>query len=1641
MTEQNKLTEQLEKEAERILRAENLKKEVEAQEEEIYSSQEKIKLIPTPRFSDAKAVGTLLPKNMANETVTNLSVLAQEFDFIEFLKEKLGYSSRIKVVQSFASEQVDALVLAIKSFEKNNAFILGDMAGIGKGRVCAGVIRYAYQQGIIPVFMTQKPYLLNDIYRDIKDIDGLGDNDKGQKESPRPFVMHNEGVIVDREGNPIPTNQLYKTTYKNGEAIYRFVDDIKPYSINVLADEMSDEIERTGEVKLSKDFNCVMFPYSVISQSRSAARKRFLNNIAPNTILIFDESHNAASANMSSNILRNGLPLVEASKAVLFSSATYAKNPSVFNLYVVKTALRSAVPSLESISDALKIGGENVSEYIASGLVKEGQMIRRVRSFGDCKKITEFVGKLRSVDAFDENIYSDLPNDTQRAFYDEAIGYFKELRDFSKSEMTEQAVKTAVYRAVDDLGKEVANKDAYELCLKGPADKLKDLRETFIKENKGKYILNFDSDSISHYKATFRENLFLAIKGKFTADKIIECLNTPVQYKNLDGTQHFAPMKPIIAIANTGETIFDELRYDIGQEVQNDFSEYIKAIYNKLFVGNFTLRKVDKNIFETKASLTAGGIDFELIRGDYKVEMDDFFDNGVKITAIQNKLNNYKSDLPFSFIDYIRDAIENTERSRVYFGSNNAPLYGEASSKFYRLAEGTSRKFMMKRDENGVLRYQVNDRIKSTTKVFRAFNSGAIDVMLINVVASTGGSAQSSPSEGPDTRPRNMFVVQFEPDINIEVQKRGRINRTGQLNNPTYTYIISQIPSELRKYLMFRKKLRKLDANTSADQTASSSEAEIKDANGEVIEDIFNHYGFEVFIDDFIKLPNNDAYNKIFEDLTFRSKKVSADAEAEQDEINVEHFNAFVRELELYPAGTVLSDPTSPNQEFFFNEMNKKYIEKKNFLLARQEFQAELDTQDYKASLKQRVVIQLNSGSTVFSLPLFLADYYTLDSKKPLSKDKVEAKMNELAVWEGQALQPMEAYSKLLEDFLIESKKYKDYIKQEAENLSQPSRDEFAKDQDGQDSYDRAMYMFQAKKNAKINRESEDVELIKRMLIYFKPDTKIIYGYGGIGKFLGYKIVSSSTRFKYTKGSIQFVFAFLQSPLLVLKLSSNLEDLLAIKDMSTPYFSGQLAAIAKNDADRIDDWRPVLNRRIIRRFFAGNILSGIVEATKQKKEGKFNTWVLTRFKNYDGSINTAIELKFDKELPKNVEIQEENLNLSVSSKNSNIYDYITKMLISLGYKFTVTDTYGYYRITYQDIYPIWNIETDKICDRAICIVKRRVNMYDANEKKYKDIDIIQFEIIQSYILTELKQSRQKIEKARKVGEKMYNNLYYDQQFQDMFEDHLISKDPEKRIINYGFMLYKDPKGKRDYSSKHNELKTYIKTYQFLQSDVNNINMFLSELYNRYDISFNFRSDVAGYYNIKSDTDQYTESKKEDSLVYPIGEYQYRFIRSVSQSVIDAIPNVISKTDEGAYGGVVTKQPLVPTVLPSYEMKPYKFDNEIYVKLTLSVLDEAEKAQFIKELEDLADVQNADAYEIGEFIKSFLVKRTVGTIYFYGDLRISDYGKIFQEYALKQDLTKLILDEEEEAYVIPKQAKSEVNLDDAESFIIKLWSLI
>ncbi len=51
-----------------------------------------IKYIKTPNFTDCGSANSQLPIGFANEAITFLSKLRSEFDFVDFIKEKLKYN-------------------------------------------------------------------------------------------------------------------------------------------------------------------------------------------------------------------------------------------------------------------------------------------------------------------------------------------------------------------------------------------------------------------------------------------------------------------------------------------------------------------------------------------------------------------------------------------------------------------------------------------------------------------------------------------------------------------------------------------------------------------------------------------------------------------------------------------------------------------------------------------------------------------------------------------------------------------------------------------------------------------------------------------------------------------------------------------------------------------------------------------------------------------------------------------------------------------------------------------------------------------------------------------------------------------------------------------------------------------------------------------------------------------------------------------------------------------------------------------------------------------------------------------------------------------------------------------------------------
>ena len=317
----------------------------------------------------------------------------------------------------------------------------------------------------------------------------------------------------------------------------------------------------------------------------------------------------------------------------------------------------------------------------------------------------------------------------------------------------------------------------------------------------------------------------------------------------------------------------------------------------------------------------------KVVDGDIVIQDEDFPDNGVAYHKIKDEIFDIHLDIPLSPIDYIINKIENTARP-VWDN------YGDGSPNF-TVGEVTGRKFTLVKQPNGKFKLESNKKPKNKGETFKKFNSGFYDVLLINESGSTGEDAHSS-SKFADQRPRVMIIHQVELDVNTEVQKRGRINRTGMVNFPTYIYAVSRIPSEIRRLLMLVRKLRSLDANTTANQKQSAKLSALKDSFGNEIEDVINKYGDEV-LNEFISDVANESY----------AKYMPKDEQGKLAELsNSFIIEVFVRNLELS-----LSD----EQEYFYNTINALYIQKKENLGA--DFDLETNIVDLKASIKTRVLV------------------------------------------------------------------------------------------------------------------------------------------------------------------------------------------------------------------------------------------------------------------------------------------------------------------------------------------------------------------------------------------------------------------------------------------------------------------------------------------------------------------------------------------------------------------------------------------------------------------------------------------------------------------------------------------------------------
>ncbi len=140
--------------------------------------------------------------------------------------------------------------------------------------------------------------------------------------------------------------------------------------------------------------------------------------------------------------------------------------------------------------------------------------------------------------------------------------------------------------------------------------------------------------------------------------------------------------------------------------------------------------------------------------------------------------------------------------------------------------ELSGRKMELHQRGDRLVATQIQERPKP--RIVKDFVTGETDALLLTRAGSTGISLHAG-EKFPDQRQRVMIELQSAADVNVRVQFFGRVNRKGQTSSPEIETLSSGLIGEARPIAMQNAKLRKLSANTTANQDNASLDRTVPD--------------------------------------------------------------------------------------------------------------------------------------------------------------------------------------------------------------------------------------------------------------------------------------------------------------------------------------------------------------------------------------------------------------------------------------------------------------------------------------------------------------------------------------------------------------------------------------------------------------------------------------------------------------------------------------------------------------------------------------------------------------------------------------------------------------------------------------------
>lgn len=561
--------------------------------------------------------------------------------------------------------------------------------------------------------------------------------------------------------------------------------------------------------------------------------------------------------------------------------------------------------------------------------------------------------------------------------------------------------------------------------------------------------------------------------------------------------------------------------------------------------------------------------------------------------------------------DFIREST-----SDIFISPLDA-IIERLNDKGYKVGELTGRNMYVERNDDG--RVVVKRRTdKDKKKMQREFNSGTLDVLILNKSASTGISLHAS-EKFSDQRQRSMIIAQPLSDINDYMQMIGRIDRTGQVHRGYYINLGLPVPAENRFLMMLSTKLKSLNANTTTSQDSESNDVEAPD--------LLNKYGSQVVVE-YLR-DNVEIYEKMGAPLKKGGLGGGSVQASELDEYKPQEDDA--RKVTGYVALL-----TTKEQEEFYDDVVRRYNELIKYLNDTGSNDLKITVMPLRAKTIEKRVSSEGidpDGNNPFARNSFVEKVEMDVLRKPMKSDEIRKVIEQI----NRGASPAEYLESVLETIRNEDEARIAAEEERYEKAKAKAVEDIAKQTDkinGQKKHSDeekrvAIENFIAETNEKVeNKHNDNIvrlnqssdQIMRRLRMfevgksYLVPDNleAMVFDFATPAIFCGYKTKDS----KITASTTLAVFATLDGRRRIEIKLSQIDALRSIDKMTNDNWDAARATT-------LDNWDSQIPSETRKTGFimTGNILQAIADT--QDEYGGYPGQLIS-YTDIDGNVHDGI---------------------------------------------------------------------------------------------------------------------------------------------------------------------------------------------------------------------------------------------------------------------------------------------------------------------------------------------------------------------------------------------------------------------------------